>query len=574
MSESAFPTLIPTTSREHATAQFTHVRLSSESQLRNTYYSLVEAHTLLINAAIEPLVKQITSSDHRIINQYQLGSSIGHGQFGKVYKAYSSSTGAMVAIKMITKKPLNNQYSMNQTMRQIQAWKSRGLTSPISGDEAVMLMNVQKCRWEIYIMSRLCNQYVISCKESLDSPRSKSIYVVNEWCNLGELQWHRRAPNDVLPQWQKLLPQCDVLSFTEKALVDLTLGLNYLKSQGCIHRDIKPSNILVDGDKGVLKISDFGCSVLTPESLPFKEDSMEQCYQAELNKIVGTPAFIAPELCHFEESSSDNTIDGFQLDIWSLGITLYCLLHNDLPFYGDNEFDTYQRAMNSSLEPRLNGQFVNDLIISRLLQKDPAKRIDISTLANLVLPRDSTIKSKPIQKFFNKLWKFKPNKKSQKKAPLQADTLALNGKEHALTSDSSSAFSDDDEPVQVTEFMTAKPLSHKHQDTTDQSQSTNERMSILSISPIKLATPIKALIRIRSSPATDKSDKSNPSPSSRSPSRLRAARKKSNIKRLAHSHDIVNFKQYIQPGTRNTANDGDPSTPEDIEEYLRFADTK
>lgn len=555
MNESAFPTLISTTTSNPVV----QVRLSSESQFKNTYYSLVEAHTQSINNAIKPLVKPITTSSHRTINEYQLGSSIGHGQFGKVYKAYSNVTGAMVAIKMISKKPLNNQYSMNQTMRQIQAWRSRGLVTVISGDKAVMLMNVQKCRWEIYIMSKLCNQYVISCKESLDSSQSKSMWVVSEWCNLGELQWQRQSKEDIPSQWQKLKPQCDVASFTEKALVDLTHGLRYLKSQGCIHRDIKPSNILVDGVQGVLKISDFGCSILTPESLPFEDDSMEQCYQAELNKIVGTPAFIAPELCHFEESNSNNTIDGFQLDIWSLGVTLFCLWHNDLPFYGENEFDTYQRAMNISLEPKLNGQPINDLIISKLLEKNPSKRMDITTLADIVLPRDSTVKDKPIQTFFNKLWKFKSKKK-----PPEPDTLILNVRQD-LT-DSSSSFSEDDEPVQVTEFMDTKPRNNTSKPAESES---NDRLSILSISPIKLATPIKALIRIRSSPATDKSDKSNPSLNSSSPSKLK---KKNNSKRLAHSHDIVNFKQFIQP--RNTNNDKAPSTPEDIEEYLRFADTK
>lgn len=572
MCESAFPTLIPGPSHPKLPAEGDLGRPLSDSQLRNTYYGIVEAHTPLINRAIRPLVKPIVSSGRRTINEYQLGSSIGHGQFGKVYKAYSDAAGAMVAIKMISKKPLNNQYSMNQTMRQIQAWRSRGIVTAISGDEAVMLMNVQKCRWEIYVMSRLSSPYVVSCKESLDSPLSKSIWVVNEWCNLGELQWHRKSQTDVPSQWQKLLPQCDVGSFAEKALVDLTHGLRYLKSQGCVHRDIKPSNILADGAQGMLKISDFGCSVLTPQTLPFKSEYIEQCYRAELNKIVGTPAFIAPELCHFDKIDSDNTIDGFQLDMWSLGVTMFCLLHNDLPFYGENEFDTYQKAMKLSLDSKLNGEPINDLIISKLLEKDPSQRIDVTTLTSLVLPSDMITKDKPMKKFFNRLWKFKPNKK--KAAPDQ-DVLEFHVPQRNLTSDSSSSFSEDDEPVQITEFIDTEPLSFKHKNTAAKPQEPegHDRISILSISPIKLATPIKALIRIRSSPATDKSDKSNLSRSSSSPSKGRPMKTKSNPRRLAHSHDIVNFKQYIQPGMRDTSNDKDPSTPEDIEEYLRFADT-
>jgi len=37
-------------------------------------------------------------------------------------------------------------------------------------------------------------------------------------------------------------------------------GLSFLHNQGIIHRDIKPSNMLIDKG-GVVKLSDFGCSI-------------------------------------------------------------------------------------------------------------------------------------------------------------------------------------------------------------------------------------------------------------------------------------------------------------------------
>ncbi|QLQ80150.1 hypothetical protein HG537_0D01510 [Torulaspora globosa] len=562
---------------------------STPTPFRPTYYGLIEVNTAYFVNCIKPYVKLITSNDSNSINDYSLGPSIGHGQFGKVYKAYSRSKSSVFAIKMIPKRPWNNQYSMNQTMRQIQIWRSRGVVAPISSDEAIMLMNVQKCRWELYAVSRLGSPYIASFKECLDSPQSKSIWIVTEWCNLGELQWCRSSCEQILPQWEMLMPQCDVLSFTRKALTDLVQGLRYLRSQGCIHRDIKPSNILVDGDKKLLKISDFGCCVLVPESLPFKNALLKECYLAELNKIVGTPAFIAPELCHFAESNVQKVQDGFQLDIWSLGVTLYCLQHNELPFYGDNEFDTYQKAMNLSLDSQLNGEFLNDLIISKLLVKDPSKRIDIKRLADLVLPKDLTSKNKtdkPVRKFFNKIWKFK-NKKTTKPIPTAegtSDVLKLRSRPSNLSSQSSLSTSSYEEPIQITEFLdtirnppTVEPNHNSDQEVQDKEPcEKSDHFSILSISPIKLATPIKALIRIKSSPHTGHSQETKTSTYSKSPSKIKPKNKNKAQKgrKLAHSHDIVNFQKYIQPWQDSNENVGAPSTPQDIEEYLRFADTK
>lgn len=363
----------------------------SSSQSRPTYHGIIELNLDYIVAQIKPLASLIENENRRRINEFNLGSSIGYGQFGKVYKARYQNH--IYAIKSIAKKPWNaQQYSMNQTMKQIRLWRQKGRGYNITGDEAVMMMNVQKCRWEIYILSTLHSPYVVQLYKFLDSPISKAIWIVNEWCSLGELEWKRNSVDEIPSQWTQLLGDFDdIFNFVEKALYDLTQGLVYLKMQGCIHRDIKPSNILVDGKEKILKLSDFGCSILTPSVLPFQDDSLGDCFQAELNKIVGTPAFIAPELCQFGNPGSDDIRDGFKLDIWSAGVTLYGLLYNHLPFYGESEFDTYDKTINQSLENCLNGNRTNDLIIGRMLEKDPEIRINIEKLEELVKTDHKTL---------------------------------------------------------------------------------------------------------------------------------------------------------------------------------------
>lgn len=108
--------------------------------------------------------------------------------------------------------------------------------------------------------------------------------------------------------------------------------------QKIIHRDIKPSNLLV-GEDGHVKIADFGVSN------EFKGAD------ALLTNTVGTPAFMAPETLSetrkiFSGKVFNSDLRGFALifvhtvccssnyvfsspqalDVWAMGITLYCFV--------------------------------------------------------------------------------------------------------------------------------------------------------------------------------------------------------------------------------------------------------
>ncbi len=98
---------------------------------------------------------------------------------------------------------------------------------------------------------------------------------------------------------------------------DILEGVAFLHSQGIVHRDLKPENLLLCA-KDVVKVSDFGVS----EEFAGSND--------ELRRTAGTPSFTAPELI----TAGAPAAHGCQVDMWAVGITLYCLAFSRTPFDG------------------------------------------------------------------------------------------------------------------------------------------------------------------------------------------------------------------------------------------------
>jgi hypothetical protein len=137
-------------------------------------------------------------------------------------------------------------------------------------------------------------------------------------------------------------------------------ALHCAHAAGVVHRDVKPGNILVRAD-GSPVVTDFGlCRTAARPALSQSGD------------FAGTPHYMSPE-----QARGDAEI-GPGSDVFALGVTLYELLTQQLPFDGDSTRAVLDKILTS--EPPHPQRLVPDLprdltaIVMKALAKERSER--------------------------------------------------------------------------------------------------------------------------------------------------------------------------------------------------------
>ncbi|XP_038669016.1 calcium/calmodulin-dependent protein kinase kinase 1 [Scyliorhinus canicula] len=285
---------------------------------------------------------RINSQDSMQLNQYKLKTEIGKGSYGVVKLAYNENDDKHYAMKVLSKKKLMKQYGFPRRP------PPRGSKST-SGQQPKAPAPLERVYQEIAILKKLDHPNIVKLIEVLDDPTEDQLHMVFELMSKGPVM---EVPTDNLFSEEQ----------THFYFRDIILGIEYLHYQKIIHRDIKPSNLLL-GDDGHIKIADFGVS------------NQFEGNDALLSSTAGTPAFMAPETL----SDARKCFHGKALDVWAIGVTLYCLVFGKCPFMDDYILSLHAKIKNWPVEfpekPEIS-EGLKDLLL-QMLDKNPDTRITI-----------------------------------------------------------------------------------------------------------------------------------------------------------------------------------------------------
>jgi len=252
---------------------------------------------------------------------YELGRTLGKGQFGMVKLATHKVSGVQAAIKTV----------MKANMRPVEVFQQRR---------------------EIEVLKMCQHNSIIRLIDLFEN--SDTYFIVLEYMQGKDLF-------DYIQKRDFSLPEQRVQELTYR----ICLGVQYLHEFGIVHRDLKLENIMMSdsSDLASPKIVDFGLAKIIGPSNTASEP-------------FGTLGYVAPEVLQKQPYT-------FSCDLWSIGCIIYALLSGSLPFDHENQKETIRMTLEDPLVFDLPcWDDVSDMakdLITKLLVKDPKRRLSLNS---------------------------------------------------------------------------------------------------------------------------------------------------------------------------------------------------
>eukprot|EP00189_Rhodosorus_marinus_P001026 CAMPEP_0113969974 /NCGR_PEP_ID=MMETSP0011_2-20120614/10745_1 /TAXON_ID=101924 /ORGANISM="Rhodosorus marinus" /LENGTH=783 /DNA_ID=CAMNT_0000983951 /DNA_START=400 /DNA_END=2752 /DNA_ORIENTATION=- /assembly_acc=CAM_ASM_000156 len=186
--------------------------------------------------------------------------------------------------------------------------------------------------------------HVVELEEVLED--DENMYLRMELLGGGSLiDIVRLYPNNLLPE--------EVARYYMRQLFET---LECCHSLGICHRDVRLENMLLD-NKAKLKLGDFGQSgVFTAAWDMFSTTLVGSVYSLSPEQVLG--------MCY----------SGRKIDVWSAGVSMYCLLVGHPPFYDLDSTDLLTSIVTGTYKTPLNLSVEAINLMSKMLNVDPDAR--------------------------------------------------------------------------------------------------------------------------------------------------------------------------------------------------------
>ncbi|HEV7683659.1 MAG TPA: serine/threonine-protein kinase, partial [Pyrinomonadaceae bacterium] len=293
---------------KHERAPFLDQACAGDEQLRAEATSLVDAYHDAGDFIEQPAIAQdarvLVSDDinDRIgedIGPYRVVRRLGAGGMGEVYLAEDTRLERLVALKILPAYFASDDERLRRFQREARA------ASALNHPNILTIHEVGEAAGIRYIATEFIDGATI---RQLLSERELSL--------------------------------AEILDIAEQ----VCSGLAAAHTAGIVHRDIKPENIMRRAD-GLVKILDFGIAkLLEPGGAPDDETQSGLQTHTEAGLLLGTVSYMSPE------QARGLPVDE-RTDVWSLGIVVYEMLAQRLPFNGATRMDTIVAILDRDPSP-------------------------------------------------------------------------------------------------------------------------------------------------------------------------------------------------------------------------------
>jgi serine/threonine protein kinase len=256
---------------------------------------------------------QSLNGGRKKIGQYEVIRLLGRGAFGTVKLALDPTTQTYVAVKILKHRKAQNEREMEMIERE---------------KKALMMLN---------------HPNIVKLLEIIEDEEKQITYLVFEYVSGGEL-FSYIVSNGRLTE-----------TVARKFIRQIISALEYCHFNLIVHRDLKPENLLLD-DANNIKITDFGlANFITPQ---------------KFSTFCGSLHYAAPEILHGQ------SYGGPPVDVYALGVILYCLVNGKQPFDADTPYEMIKRISTGLHFDVEVSKELKDLV-HKMLVTDPKKRITL-----------------------------------------------------------------------------------------------------------------------------------------------------------------------------------------------------
>lgn len=217
---------------------------------------------------------------------------------------------------------------------------------------------IQEMKRELHVLQKIKCTSVVKYIEHFIV--NQTLVIIMEFCSGGNLTSYLKDNAIDENEAKELFKQ-------------MAMAIKILHRKCIAHRDVKLNNFLLDSKKKLVKVADFGLSIVS-----FKYNDgfiMAKTY-------CGTEPYMAPEILR-RNNQGVRSYNPIYADIWSLGICLYAMLTRAFPFKMHTTQQGLFRAQVTRewrFPRRLRKTLSEEIkdLVSHMLDPEPQRRITIN----------------------------------------------------------------------------------------------------------------------------------------------------------------------------------------------------